>query len=177
MKQKSIRKMLQASLLLALGMVLPIFTAHIPSVSNKLLPMHIPVLLTGILCGWPYGLTVGIILPIFRSILFGMPPMFPTAVAMAFELAAYGAVIGILYRKFPKKNLYIYIALLLSMICGRLIWGSVSMFLYGLSGSVFTWKIFVTGALLNALPGIMIQIIIIPILVITLKRGNLIEYE
>ncbi len=177
MKQKSILKMLQASLMLALGMILPFFTGQIPEVGNKLLPMHIPVLLTGFLCGWSYGLIVGLLLPLLRSILFGMPLMFPVAVAMAFELAAYGAVIGFLYRKLPKKSLYIYIALLLAMICGRMIWGSVSVLLYGLSGSVFTWKIFITGALLNALPGIMIQIIIIPILIMTLKRGNLIEYE
>ena len=177
MKQISIKKMIQASLMLALGMILPFFTAQIPSIGNKLLPMHIPVILTGLICGWPYGLIVGFVLPLFRSILFGMPPMVPVAVAMAFELATYGAVIGALFRKFPKKNFYIYISLLVSMICGRIIWGSVSMFLYGLSGSTFTWKIFIASALFNAIPGIIIQILIIPILVVTLKQRNIIENE
>ena len=175
MNQKSIKKMLQVSLLLAIGMILPFFTGQIPSLGSKLLPMHIPVLLAGIICGWQYGLFIGFVLPLFRSIIFGMPPLFPIAVAMAFEMAIYGAVIGILYRIFPKKNIYIYISLLISMIAGRIVWGSVSMFLFGLNGSTFTWKLFVAGALVNALPGIIIQIIIIPILVVALKKVNVIE--
>lgn len=175
MNQKSIKKMLQVSLLLAIGMILPFFTAQVPSVGSKLLPMHIPVLLAGIICGWQYGLFIGFVLPLLRSTIFGMPPLFPIAIAMAFEMAMYGAVIGILYRIFPKKNIYIYISLIISMIAGRIVWGSVSMFLFGLNGSTFTWKLFVAGALVNALPGILIQIIIIPILVVALKKVNLIE--
>lgn len=175
MNQKSIKKMLQVSLLLAIGMILPFFTAQVPSVGSKLLPMHIPVLLAGIICGWQYGLFIGFVLPLLRSTIFGMPPLFPIAIAMAFEMAMYGAVIGILYRIFPKKNIYIYISLIISMIAGRIVWGSVSMFLFGLNGATFTWKLFVAGALVNALPGILIQIIIIPILVVALKKVNLIE--
>ncbi|HKL99818.1 MAG TPA: ECF transporter S component [Mobilitalea sp.] len=167
--------MLQVSLLLAIGMILPFFTAQVPSVGSKLLPMHIPVLLAGIICGWQYGLFIGFVLPLLRSTIFGMPPLFPIAIAMAFEMAMYGAVIGILYRIFPKKSIYIYISLIISMIAGRIVWGSVSMFLFGLNGSTFTWKLFVAGALVNALPGILIQIIIIPILVVALKKVNLIE--
>lgn len=177
MKHISIKKMLQASLMLALGLILPFLTAQIQSLGNKFLPMHLPVLLTGFICGWPYGLVVGFIVPIFRSIIFGMPPMYPTALAMAFELAAYGAATGVLYKILPKKNIFIYISLLASMIIGRIIWGGVSVLLYGLDGSAFTWKMFIAGALLNAIPGIIIQIAVIPLLVMVLKNRSIIDNE
>jgi thiamine transporter ThiT len=177
MKKLSTKKIVYSGLLLALGLVLPFLTVQIPSLGSKMLPMHIPVLLTGFICGWPYGLIIGFILPIFRSMLFVMPPMFPTAIAMAFELAAYGAVTGILFKIFPKKNVFIYISLIISMICGRIVWGVASIFLYRLSGSAFTWKIFMTRAIVNAVPGIIIQIVIIPIIVIALKKGSFIENE
>lgn len=177
MKKTTTKKVVYAGVLIALGLVLPFLTGQIPSVGSKLLPMHIPVLLAGFICGWPYGLLIGFILPLFRSVLFGMPPMFPTAVAMAFELAAYGAVTGILYKILPKKNISVYISLIVAMICGRIVWGTVSLVLYGLSGSAFTWKIFMTGAFVNAVPGIIVQIIIIPVIVIALKKGRFIEND
>jgi riboflavin transporter FmnP len=177
MKRISTKKLLQASLMLALGMILPFLTAQIQDLGNKFLPMHLPVLLTGFICGWPYGLVVGFIVPIFRSIIFGMPPMYPIALAMAFELAAYGAATGVFYKLLPKKTIFIYISLIASMIFGRVIWGSVSMLLYGLNGSAFTWKIFISGAFLNAIPGIIIQIVIIPLLVIVIKHSSIIDNE
>lgn len=177
MKKSTTRKMVYAGLLLALGLLLPFLTGQIPSIGNKMLPMHIPVLLAGFICGWPYGLFIGFILPLFRSMLFGMPPMFPIAVSMAFELAAYGAVTGILYKMLPKKNISIYISLVVAMICGRIVWGAVSLVLFGLSGSPFTWEIFMTGAFVNAVPGIIIQIVLIPVIVMALKKGKLIENE
>lgn len=175
MGKPSTKKLVLLALFLALGLVMPFLTAQVPSVGSRLLPMHIPVLLCGFICGWPYGLIVGLIVPVFRSMLFGMPPMFPTAVAMAFELAVYGCISGFLYKLFPKKNVFIFVSLILSMICGRIIWGIVSLFLYGLSGTAFTWKMFMAGAFLNAIPGIIIQIIIIPIIIIALSRAKLIE--
>ncbi len=177
MRKSTTKKMVYAGVLLAVGILLPFLTAQIPSLGSRMLPMHIPVLLAGFICGWPYGLVIGFILPLFRSVLFGMPPMFPTALAMAFELAVYGAVTGILYKILPKKNISIYISLIISMICGRIVWGIVSFVLYGLSGSPFTWQIFMTGAFANAIPGIIIQIIIIPIIVIALKKGRFIEND
>lgn len=177
MKKSTTKKIVYAGLLIALGLVLPFLTGQIPSIGSKLLPMHIPVLLVGFICGWPYGLLIGFILPLFRSVIFGMPPMFPTAVAMAFELAAYGAATGILYKILPKKNISVYISLIVAMICGRIVWGAVSLVLYGLSGSAFTWKIFMTGAFVNAVPGIIVQIVIIPVIVIALKKGRFIEND
>lgn len=175
MKELSTKKLVLSGLFLALGLVMPFLTAQIPSVASKLLPMHIPVLLCGFICGGSYGLIIGLIVPVFRSMLFGMPPMLPTAVAMAFELAAYGCVSGLLYKLLPRKNIFIFVSLIISMICGRIIWGIARFFLYGLSGTAFTWELFLAGAFLNAIPGIVIQIIIIPIIIITLSRAKLIE--
>ncbi|MDK2902991.1 MAG: hypothetical protein PWQ93_910 [Clostridiales bacterium] len=175
MKKLSTKNLVLSGFFLALGLILPFLTAQIPSIGNRLLPMHIPVFLCGFVCGWPYGLIVGFIVPVFRSMLFGMPPMFPTAVAMAFELATYGCMSGLLYKLLPQKNAYIFVSLIISMICGRIIWGIVSLFLYGLSGTAFTWELFIAGAFLNAIPGIIIQLIIIPIIIIALSRAKLIE--
>lgn len=177
MKKSSIKNLVLSGFFIALGLVLPFFTAQIPSIGSMLLPMHIPVLICGFVCGGPAGLLVGFVLPLFRSLLFGMPPMFPTALAMAFELAAYGFLAGLFYRLLPKKNLFIYINLILSMLIGRIIWGGVSFILFSLSGSAFTWKIFMTAAVINTIPGIILQIVIIPLIVIALQRANLMKNE
>ena len=87
----STRKLTLSALFLALGLVLPLITGQIPQIGKMLLPMHIPVLLCGMVCGWPYGLAVGAVMPLLRGLLFGMPVLYPTGIGMAFELAAYGA--------------------------------------------------------------------------------------
>lgn len=81
------KRLVVSALMLALALVLPYFTGGIPAIGNLLLPMHLPVLLCGFLCGGPWGALVGFIAPLMRSVLTGgFPPMFPTALAMAFEL-------------------------------------------------------------------------------------------
>jgi len=171
--KSSTKKLVNAALMLALGMVLPFLTGQIPSVGSRLLPMHIPALLTGYISGPMYGLLVGFVMPLFRSMIFGMPPMFPTAVAMAFELATYGFIAGLLYRRMNKNTGNIYLSLIIAMIIGRFVWGLVSYVLYGLGESAFTWQIFTAGAFVNALPGILIQLILIPVLVLALKKGKI----
>jgi thiamine transporter ThiT len=166
----STQKMILSAAFMALGLLLPFVTGQIPQIGSTLLPMHIPVLLCGFLCGWPYGLLVGFITPLFRSVLFGMPPIYPTAAAMAFELAAYGFFSGFFYGKFPKKISFTYFTLLLTMFLGRIIWGVVSMLLYGAMGKGFTWAMFMGGAFLNAIPGIILQILLIPALVSTFQK-------
>jgi hypothetical protein len=175
MKKISTRKLVFSGLFIALGLVLPTLTG--PSLGSRLLPMHIPVLLAGFVCGGPLGLAVGFIIPILRSALFGMPPIFPTAVAMAFELAVYGLTTGIFYKLLPKKNIFIYVSLIVSMICGRIVWGIVSYILYGFGETPFTWQMFSAGAVVNAVPGIILQIVIVPVIVIALKRSNLLKDE
>ena len=102
---KTVKRLVYSALLLALALVLPFLTGQIPQIGSALSPMHIPVLLCGFVCGAPWGMAVGLIAPIMRSLLFQMPPMWPTAFAMAFELAAYGFATGLLYKLLPvHKN-------------------------------------------------------------------------
>ena len=155
---------------MALGIVLPFVTGQIPQIGSMLLPMHIPVLLCGFICGWKYGLVVGAVVPLLRSMMFGMPPMM-TAIAMAFELAAYGCVTGFLYKNLPGKKVKLYISLISAMILGRILWGMVSLVIYGVTNAVFTWQIFIGGALLNAIPGIILQLIVVPILVMAIEKN------
>ena len=170
-------KMILSALFLALAYVLPFLTGQIPEIGSMLCPLHIPVLLCGFICGWPWGLAVGFIAPLFRSLTLGMPPLFPSAVCMAFELAAYGAIAGLMHRLLPKKKPYIYCSLLVAMLVGRLVWG-VAMFLcLGLSGGAFTLAAFVAGAFVNALPGIVLQILLIPILVMLLEHSKMLHLK
>ena len=168
-----IRKLTFSALYLAIALVLPFITGQIPEIGAMLSPMHIPVLLCGFVCGWPWGLAVGLIAPMLRSVLFGMPPMFPTAIAMTFELAVYGAVSGILYKLLPRKTWSIYVSLIVAMIAGRIVWGAARFVLAGLSHSEFPMSAFLAGAVLNAIPGIILHIILIPILVIVLEKAKL----
>ena len=172
---KSTKKLVLSALFLALGYVLPFFTGQIPAIGKMLLPMHIPVLLCGFVCGWQYGLIVGFIVPLFRSVLAGMPVMMPTAVGMAFELAAYGIISGMMYQKLPKKTINIYFSLIAAMIGGRIVWGLVSILLYGMQGNAFSWTMFMGGALLNAIPGIVIQLVLIPVVIIILEKTGLLD--
>ncbi len=173
MSSLQVRKLTYAALFLALAMVLPFVTGQIPEIGSMLCPMHIPALLCGFMCGWPWGLAVGFIAPLLRSVIFGMPAMFPGAVAMAFELAVYGATAGLLYRMLPRKKWIIYIVLIVSMIAGRVVWGIVRMILAGLSGGGFTWALFIAGAVTNAIPGIIMHLVLIPLLVIVMDRAGL----
>ena len=168
-----VRRLTYAALYLAIALVLPFVTGQIPEIGSMLCPMHIPALLCGFMCGWPWGLAVGFIAPLLRSVLFGMPAMFPSAVAMAFELAVYGGMAGWLYRTLPKKKGITYVVLVISMIAGRIVWGTVRLVLAGLSGSSFTWALFLAGAITNAIPGIILQLVLIPVLVIAMDRAGL----
>ncbi len=175
---KQTKKIVLSAFFMALGIVLPFLTGQIQQIGSMLLPMHIPVLLCGFICGWQYGLAVGFVTPLLRSAMFGMPPMMPTAAAMAVELAVYGLVVGMLHARLPKKIPYLYVSLIGAMIAGRVAWGIVSIALYGIAGSSFSWQIFLAGAFLNAIPGIILQLILIPAIMIGLKKaGVLDDYE
>ena len=163
------KKMILSAFFLALGLVMPFITGQIPEIGSMLLPMHIPVLICGFVCGWKYGGLVGFIVPLMRSVIWGMPPIM-TAICMAFELAAYGMMTGLLYKIFPKGKVMIYIELIVAMFIGRVVWGVVSIVIYGIQGNAFSWQIFMGGALLNAIPGIILQIVLVPVLVMALQR-------
>ncbi len=173
-KKNSLLRMILAAFFLALAYVMPFLTGQIPEIGAMLCPMHIPVLLCGFICGWPWGLAVGFIAPLLRSLLTGgFPPMFPTAVCMAFELAAYGAIAGLMHKLFPRKKPYVYCSLLIAMLVGRLVWGAAMFVCVGLNGDAFTFTAFIAGAFTNALPGIVAQIVLVPLLVMLLDNPKI----
>ena len=168
-----LQKLVLSALFLALAYVMPFLTGQIPEIGSKLCPLHIPVLLCGFVCGPIWGALVGFVAPLFRALTLGVPVLFPKAVCMAFELAAYGAVTGLMHRLLPRKKPYIYLSLLTAMVAGRLIWGAAMYVCMGIKGGAFTLAAFVAGAFTNAIPGIVIQIILIPILVMLLDSPKM----
>jgi len=163
-----LRDLVLAALFLALGLMLPFLTAQIPEIGSMLLPMHIPVLLCGFVLGWKWGLAVGFITPLFRTLLFSMPPLL-TALPMAFELAAYGILTGLLYHLFRRKPVSVYLTLILAMLGGRLVWGAARFVMF-FFGTEFSLPLFIAGAFTNALPGMILQLVLIPPLVLALRR-------
>lgn len=174
-KPTKLIKMTLSALFLALSFVMPYLTGQIPEFGAMLCPLHIPVLLCGFICGWPWGLGVGFIAPLLRSLVLGMPPLFPTAVCMAFELATYGTITGLMHKLLPHKKPYIYCSLLVAMIVGRIVWGIAMYVCMGINGGVFTFEAFLAGAFTNAIPGIIVQIILIPILVMILDNPKVLN--
>lgn len=174
MKKRRVRTMVLAAMCVAIGLFIPFLTGQIPEIGNKISPMHIPILLCGFMCGPVYGLIAGFMTPLLRSVLFGMPPIMPTGLAMAFELAAYGFFTGLLYERLPKKNVMVYVALIASMLLGRVVWGAVCVAIYGATGGAFTFAAFIAGGFTNAIPGIILHIVIIPPVVLALKKARVI---
>lgn len=175
--KKHIQKLVTAAMLMAVGIILPFFTGQIPQIGNMLLPMHLPVLVCGLVCGWQYGGIVGFVLPLLRYALFGAPPM-PNGIAMAFELAAYGSIAGFLYNHSRWQCIVaLYRSLLTAMVGGRVIWGIVRILMLGVMGNAFTWQMFIAGAFLNAIPGIILQLVFIPALMVALNRTGIVRFH
>ncbi len=171
----NVKKLDVTAMLFAVGMVLPFFIGQIPAIGKMLLPMHIPVLLCGFIVGWQYGALIGFLLPIVRGLVFGMPPLYPNAVAMAFEMAAYGFVSGYLYSHARWQcTKMLYISLVTAMLAGRIVWAFAEVILLGIGGNIFTWKMFAAGAFLNAIPGIIVQLVLIPLIMVALRRAKVV---
>jgi predicted membrane protein len=178
MKKIHIRNLALTGLFMSIGLVLPFLTGQIPEIGNMLLPMHIPVFLCALICGWQYGLPMAFVLPLLRSLIFGMPPLYPTALSMAFELATYALVAGLLFWLAKKQNiLTVYYSIIAAMIAGRLVWGAAQATFLGIGGKPFTFSAFLSGALLNAIPGIIIQLILIPAVLFALDRSGLVPFK
>lgn len=175
--RQKIYDLVLAAMFLAIGIVLPIFTGQIPQIGRMLLPMHLPVLLCGLICGWQYGGAVGFVLPVLRYAMFGIPPM-PNGLAMAFELAAYGIIVGLVYsRSRWQCVISLYRALLIAMVGGRLVWAAARVIMTGVAQVPFTWEIFLADAFLSAIPGIILQLIFIPVLMVALDRTGLVHFR
>ena len=163
-----IKKIATGGVLLALGLVLPqIFHAFGPQSGQILLPMHIPVLLAGLLLGYFYGAFIGILTPLLSFIITGMPPM-PILIFMIFELAAYGLVAGLL-----SKKLNVYLSLIIAMVSGRVVYALVLIVAGNILGLDVPKVASVLTSVATALPGIAIQLIFIPVIVLALRRVKL----
>jgi len=170
----NIRKMVFTALLIALGVVLPLALHGVPNAGMALLPMHIPVLLCGILCGFPYGLACGVLTPLLSSLATGMPPA-AILPAMVCELAVYGAVAGLLMGLIRTKNAYIriYGSLIGAMLAGRLVFGLLNALIFQ-AGNNYSIQIWVTSAFVTALPGIAIQLALIPAIYAAFVKAKLV---
>ncbi len=178
LKKKHLLNTVFSAMFLGLGLVLPFLTGQIQHIGNMLLPMHIPVMLCGLICGWQYGAAIGFIMPIMRSALFGMPLMYPNAIGMAFELAAYGFIIGFMFSHARWQCIKsLYRCLIAAMLGGRLVWGVVQCFLLGIGADGFGFQTFLAGAFINAIPGIIIQLILIPAIMLALDKTHLLPLK
>lgn len=166
--QSKTKNVVMSGLFLALGLILPLIFHMAGGMAGQvLLPMHIPVLLCGFLVGGWYGLAVGFITPFLNSLLISMPPIYPTAIAMAFELAAYGAVSGYMYK---KKKINVYVSLITAMIIGRLISGAANYILLSMTGKSYMLKVFIASSFVKPIFGIILQLILIPAIIYIYRK-------
>jgi thiamine transporter ThiT len=169
MSGKHLHRLIYAGVFLAMAQVLPFVTGQIPEIGKALCPMHLPVILCGILCGIPYGAAVGFAAPLLRSLLFGVPAM-NTALGMAAELLALGALSGLFRRFFPRRLPYLYLSLFLAIAGGRLMLAAAKFVINGIAGTSFSFFAYLVGNVTNALPGILLQLVAVPPLVILLEK-------
>lgn len=175
--KKHIQKLVTTAMLMSVGIVLPFFTGQIPQIGNMLLPMHIPVLVCGLICGWQYGSIMGFILPLLRCFLCGTPAM-PKCIGMAFELAVYGGISGFLYNRSKWKCIIsLYRSLIAAIITGRFVWGIMRILLFKITDVEFSWQIFVASGFLNAIPGIILQLVFIPVLMVALNKTGIVHFH
>ncbi|MEG0077386.1 ECF transporter S component [Anaerorhabdus sp.] len=162
---KTTKKIAIAAVLLAIGLVLPkVFHLFGPEVSKLLSPLHLPAFFAGFLLGGPYGLLVGVILPLLSSILTAMPPLVPMGVSMAFEIGTYGLMSGLL-----SKKMNVYFALILAIVSGRVMFSIVQSLLLGFT-SMNQWWTLLTSNFVSGAVAIVFQLVLIPILVTRLKK-------
>ena len=172
MKLTPVKKLVFTAVCAALCLVLPMAFHTVPNAGTIFLPMHIPVLLCGLICGWPYGGVCGIVGPLISSLITGMPPaaMLPS---MMVECCAYGFVTGLLMRHVHTKHAVadLYISLVSAMVVGRAVAGFAKAWIFTPGISPFAW---VTTSLVAGIPGIVIQLILMPMVVLGLTKAKLI---
>ncbi len=172
--QTNARQLVMAALCAALGVVLPVALHSIPNAGSILLPMHIPVLLCGLVCGPVYGLGCGVLTPLLSSLITGMPPA-AVLPSMLCELAAYGLAAGLLTKivHTSRRVLSLYVQLLGAMLLGRVVYGVMNALVF--SAGSYSFSAFVTAAFVTALPGIVIQLVLLPAVVLLLERACVIQ--
>lgn len=178
-KNSNLRKMVFAAACLALAIVLPSFLGGVQVLGQAISPMHIPAFLCGFLCGWPWAIFVGFIAPILRGLLFGMPPLWPVGVRMAFELAAYGFCCAIFFKLFKHWNIWArtFASLIIAMILGRIFAGIVTALILGFGGNGYTISAFIASYVTGTAVGMVIHLIVVPVIVVALYKAGLIPDE
>lgn len=175
-RNRPVYRLMVSALLVALGLVLPFLTGQLPALGQAICPLHIPALLAGLTCGWGWGTAVGAVLPLLRSLLFGMPVMIPTAVSMAVELASYGLITGLLYPRLcqgMKHMPAMLLALLAAMVVGRVLGGGAKAVTMGLTGGTFSFAMFISGYFTATGAGALIHLLVIPPVVLALEKAHL----
>lgn len=169
---KSIRKLTLAAVCVALCVVLPIAFHSIPNAGSVLLPMHIPVLICGMICGWPYGFLCGLMGPMLSSVLTGMPPV-AYLPPMMVECATYGLVAGLMLKFVHTGKTYhdLYIALVSAMLAGRVVAGLAKALIFTPGLAMSAW---IASSFVTALPGIVIQLVFLPTVVLALMKARVI---
>lgn len=170
------KKLIISALCTALGLILPVVFHGIPNAGMVILPMHIPVLLCGLLCGPVFGLACGVITPCISSFLFVMPPA-AYLPGMVCELAVYGLFAGLMIKLIKTRSQIanVYIALLSSMLLGRIVYGITNALIFNFGN--YSIQMWLTGVFITAIPGIIIQLVFIPLIVIALRKSKLIPNE
>ncbi len=172
MRFSSVKKLVFSALCAALCVVLPMLFHMLPNAGAIFLPMHIPVLLCGMLCGWPYGFACGLLGPLLSSLLTKMPSA-AVLPGMLVECAVYGAISGLLMHLLRRRSLPVrlYGSLLPAMLLGRVVSGIAKALLFTPGLTLSAW---VTASFVTALPGILTQLVLLPLLLFALLRARLI---
>ena len=175
---KNLLKLIYSAVCLALAMVLPLFLGQVQIFMQGISPMHIPALLCGLACGPWYGLAVGFIAPLLRSLIFSMPPM-ATAIPMAFELAAYGLIAGLLFKALKKMNFWprTYISMIAAMLIGRCIGGAAKAVVMGIDGTGYSFGAFVSAYFVGTSVGMVLHLIIVPLILFALYKAHLLPED
>ncbi len=169
-KEFNTKRLLITSMFIAIGIILPSIFHNFNMAGNIFLPMHIPILICAIICGEKYGGICGLVVPILSSFLTGMPPIFPVAIIMSLELGCYGLILGILL-----KRRSIMVSLIVTLLIGRIVSCIANFVILGVVQNTFAFSAFIIGTFITALPGIIIQLILIPILYNFFKRRDYIN--
>lgn len=177
-RNDSLYPLLITAILLAVGMILPYLTGQIPSIGQLISPLHIPVFICGLTCGWGWGAALGFVLPILRGLTLGMPPFPAVGLPMAFEMAFYGAVSGLLYQLLRKvwkdKHIVaIVISLLAAMVVGRCAGGATRAIMMGVQGSAYSFAAFFASYFTGTVVGAVIHIIVCPLITLALEKAKL----
>lgn len=169
----NVKKLATTGVCIALCVVLPMAFHTIPNGGSIFSPMHIPVLLCGLVWGWPYGLFCGLAGPLLSSLITGMPPL-GYLPPMLVELTVYGLVTGLLMHFVRTKHLYadLYISLSVAMIAGRVLAGLAKAWFFTPNG--YSMALWVSSYFITAWPGIAAHLILIPILVVALEKAGLV---